>query len=474
MALTIEQQSLMSDRDYHHLANGCNGCGSKKNGKYNPEKAEKHVVRNLSDRARINKSREGTGVSKTTPTPKKANKSRTEQLTAGIAGARNVSDSGSKTFEDSLQSQPEVTTRAPIVAKAASTSYDDLPFTERLKNLASSGLPAVATKWSEALRGMHDQIEKHLNNMGETSQTGAAHTHLYKAYMHLEQHDLAHGEENHDEAYSHLKKAADYIAKAGRIARDSKGAASRFLISPNDATSKSMTFSEATNFALRDYLVHQAKSGITTKVVPVSIPELSDETKGVADKIKEEQEKGKNTAVAASTMPIAKVSKAKAKDYSEDEPEDEEDISDEDLVKTGPSHLDLAKKRRSPEAQKSLLTEAVEGRRRRVADANAALEKDRQEAATRDNTDWDAKRAAKLKKAKEYTEKARPHITAVAQAMAQKTEIPKEAANFFGKNLDKVISMVKDSRVRRAQSKRAAKLKAEMETARANRDEGSE
>jgi hypothetical protein len=72
------------------------------------------------------------------------------------------------------------------------------------------------TSSSIALQHAADLIDDHASTMGENTLTQKVHAHIEKAQWHIDQHEAAHNDGDHEAALGHITKAADHIRQAAK------------------------------------------------------------------------------------------------------------------------------------------------------------------------------------------------------------------------------------------------------------------
>jgi hypothetical protein len=99
-----------------------------------------------------------------------------------------------------------------------------------IRGIALAPFTDKTTSSGATMQELHDQVEEHLNSLGENSKTAEGHNHLEEAFEHLNQHDAKHFAGYHSEAFAHLKKAGILINKAADVAKNAGGTARKAVL----------------------------------------------------------------------------------------------------------------------------------------------------------------------------------------------------------------------------------------------------
>lgn len=104
--------------------------------------------------------------------------------------------------------------------KAGGYSSEDLDNMHQTANLfsqfAERKIKIQPTSSSIALQHAADLVDDHASEMGENKITQKVHDHISKAQWHIDQHEQAHADGEHEIALGHITKAAEHIRQAAK------------------------------------------------------------------------------------------------------------------------------------------------------------------------------------------------------------------------------------------------------------------
>ena len=129
----------------------------------------------------------------------------------------NIDTSADDGQNSALSSDSRTVGRGQKAGGASAEDIDNMHQTASLyAQFAERKLNVQPTSSSVALQHAADLIDNHASSMGENKVTQKIHDHVEKAQWHIDQHEAAHNEGDHETALGHITKAADHIRQAAK------------------------------------------------------------------------------------------------------------------------------------------------------------------------------------------------------------------------------------------------------------------